>query len=250
MKTNVKQVADRMEDVLASVQWEAILKSTSSRMRPGDMTSFALKEELDHEDLSLVLNYQLGESGLFLSTYNGKIVSHESHQSDLHDKIESIIERTFNAEGKYVFSFREAINLLEGRSVLKSYVSIDGVEKNGWFKAVKSAESKDFQFFFSGGQAILPAYDLDMVLQKLLMRTENTERREELIKSLQSGDQQEIRLKDKAEGDAYFIQAEPASKSISLFDSAKKPITIQQLEVDGTLVNSHRNKSKGLSPGW
>ncbi|SEA15169.1 hypothetical protein SAMN05192529_10961 [Arachidicoccus rhizosphaerae] len=249
MTTNAKQVADRIEGVLASDQWAAILKSTSGRMRLGDTTSFKLKEELDQGNLSLVFNYELGKEGLFLSTYDGKFISGESVQKKLGDKARSGIERTFNAAGSYVFSLQEAINLLEGRSVLKSYVSMDGVEKNGWFKAENGAKSKDLQFFFSGGQVILPNYDLGGVLKKLPMAAGNFVQNRELIRSLQYGDLQAVKLTNNAEVATCFIQADPASKSALLFDETGRRMEIPQLTVDGSLVNTRRHRDKGLSMG-
>lgn len=250
MRTSIKKIADGIEEILASEQWGIILKSTTGRMRLGETSSYELTEELAHGDLSFTFNYVLEEDGLLLSTYTGKITPDQSNQHDRDDENKPIMERTFNAAGRYLFSFREAINLLEGRSVLKSYVTMDGVEKNGWFKAENNAKSKALQFFFSGGQAILPTYDLESILQKLPMGVENMEQREELIKSLKSGDQLEIRLNNKAEETVCFIQAEPASKSVIIFDGKKRPMTIQQLMVGGVVVNPRRNRSKGLSTGW
>jgi len=254
MKTNAKMLANRIEGVLDSVQWQAILKSTASRMRLGDTASFELKEKLENGDLSFMFNYELGENGLLLSTYDGKLVRHEELQSESGEKVASRIERAFNAEGRFVFSLQEAINLLEGRSVFKSYYTMDGVEREGWFKAAKDAERKAFQVFFSGGQVILPAYDLKAVLQKLLVVDDGHQRREDLIRSLQCGDQQEVRLKNKIGEIDCFIEADPASKSVAVFDEKKQAMILEQFQageaVENKCRNHCRNKSMGLTNGW
>ena len=248
MKTEAQQIAERIENVLASKQWAAIKKSFASRMDVIPSTSFTINEKLDRGELSLVLNYELGEEGVYLSTYSGK---YRPNAKGLNDTVNdnAMTEVFFNAEGKYVFNFQEAINLLEGRAVFKSYYTIDAVERNGWFKVERRETGRPLQPFFSGGQSILPNYDLVGTLKKLPMSALAVEQRSDLIHSLQSGDLQEVRLQNNGKELTCYIQAAPESKGLSVFDCQMQTMKIQELSVDTEKIKLHKKRNTGLSMG-
>ncbi|HWT40179.1 MAG TPA: hypothetical protein VN081_02810 [Dongiaceae bacterium] len=138
--------------------------------------------------------------------------------------------RMFFTDTASPFTKDEASNLLEGRSILKSYVDTEGNKQKYWMKATPGIENVEGEpFFFSGAKEFYPSYGLVSVLSTLPMAFGAKEQKLETLKSLQRGGLHEVAIVKNGKEEAYFIEASPETKSIRIYDASMKAVTRREM---------------------
>jgi len=119
-------------------------------------------------------------------------------------------------------TFKEAYNLLQGRSVNKNFVSPQGEKYNAWIKL--NFEQKDLnnnhkiRYFRSQYR-----FDLEKALEKYPIRElKNDEMRAALMKSLRRGNLHLVTMVKPTKTEKAFIMADPEYKQIQLFTMATR----------------------------
>lgn len=168
----------------------------------------------------------------FIGTpYEQRYVSPELKASHVND-------RTFYADTAFAFTRQEATNLLEGRAVLKTYLDNDGSKQKDWFRTLPDSDQADRKnILFSGWQHIISNYDLASVIKTLPLDFKTKEERVEFIRQLQRGDLCEITIPKIGMAATYFIEANPQTKSINIYDEKMKPVSRKEMLLDCKATN-------------
>jgi hypothetical protein len=119
-------------------------------------------------------------------------------------------------------TFKEAYNLLQGRSVNKNFVSMQGERYNAWIKL--NFEEKDLndnhkiRYFRSQYR-----FDLEKTLEKYPIRElKNDDMRAALIRSLRRGNMHLVTMVKPNKTEKTFIMADPEYKQIQIFSMATR----------------------------
>ena len=108
-------------------------------------------------------------------------------------------------------------SLLEGRALKQQYMDAGGYENHRWVELGPSGQQHyDPQYVF----------DVKTALSAMPAITGN---KEELIGYLENGQQVATHWKQNGQFQSIYIQADPASQTLKLFDARQKPITAEQL---------------------
>jgi len=146
------------------------------------------------------------------------------------------ISYTFSAESK--ITLNEAVNLMQGRPVFKSYENADGSISKRWIQLNLQQEiGESLQLLIYA-----PNYEYD--IKKVLL--ENGTQldfyaiaREEVRRGLEAGNRVEFQINGKG---GYSITADPSAGKVNFFDPDKKPLSIASLKEIIHPVEQTKNK--------
>ncbi|NII83123.1 hypothetical protein [Pedobacter sp. SG908] len=207
------------------------LKAQLSSLGLGGM-SLKLEEQLDYERQHVVLEVVRG-----LNTGERLSLQVSLDKEDLGNYrfagFDASLLQVDGTEKSCFFSkstgvdLAEAINLLQGGSVLKNYQRLDGKWEKSWMRVNDIA--KDFStapLLFSSG--IDQDYDLKKQLLDHAIALECYVISTELVlRGLEQGNRMEISVPGK---DKFYIRAGPFENRLEFFDSAKKEIDFEKLK--------------------
>jgi hypothetical protein len=130
--------------------------------------------------------------------------------------------QTFYINKGMGITFKEAFNLLQGRSVFKKLVSMDGEKYTAW--VLLNFEEKDhhenYRMRQYGGRY---GYDLEKVLEKYpILELQQEGMKAMLIKSLQKGNLQPVSFLKTNKTEKMMIEANPQYKTINIYPEASK----------------------------
>jgi hypothetical protein len=131
------------------------------------------------------------------------------------------------AQTFYVFkgkgiTFKESFNLLQGRSVYKNMINLEGEKYKAWIKL--DFGEKDVHDNYKIKQyGLRYGYELDKVLEKYPIKElqqENT--KAELYRSLQRGNRQSVTFDKQTKSEKMYIEANPMFKTINIYPHVVK----------------------------
>ena len=127
-------------------------------------------------------------------------------------------------------TFKEAFNLLEGRSVNKDMINLEGEKYNAWVQL--NFEEKDSQNNFKLRQYRAQYhYELEKVLEKYPIRElQSEETKAVLIRSLRRGNIQIVTFLKLNKAEKMFIEANPMYKTINIYSLATRAARKQGTE--------------------
>jgi hypothetical protein len=187
-----------LEKGIKSVKPQFEIKTTSDKALPGNKVDFILK-------------FNKSESGgVFLNSYNAKLTNEKSEE----------ISHNFPVNRENTFTAKEAVNLLEGRTVKIEFNNPKTEQLEPAFVKLNFDEPKtekgnyNFQNFYKN-------YDVDtaQIVEKSKLIFDKPEWKESTIKSLEKGNIVKVKfeLDDKmVEGKAVL---NPQYKNLNLYDS-------------------------------
>ncbi len=131
---------------------------------------------------------------------------------------------TFNADTSV--RAQEAVNLLSGRPVLKSYETADGLTAQKWIQLdlttnLASDQYKTKEYHHAGGLE----RSLNEVFPKIGITGAN---KKELLNELQQGNQIAYQARPPI-GEMLYLEANPAEQSILIRDQNNQPVSIETL---------------------
>jgi hypothetical protein len=120
-------------------------------------------------------------------------------------------------------TFKEAFNLLQGRSVNKNLISMEGEKYNAWLQL--NFEEKDHHGNYRTKQyGARFGYDLEKVLAKYPIRElQHEETKALLIRSLRRGNLQLVSFIKASKTEKMYIEANPRYKTINIYPGETKP---------------------------
>ena len=187
-----------LEKGINSKKQQFEIKTTSDKALPGNKVDFTLK-------------FNKSESGgIFLNSYNGKLSNEKSDE----------ISHNFPVNRENTFTAKEAINLLEGRSVKIEFHNPKSDQQETAFVQFNFEEPKtekgnyNFQNFHKNY-----GVDTAQIVEKSNLIFDKPEYKENTIKSLEKGNVVKVKFEqdDKVvEGKAVL---NPQYKNLNLYDS-------------------------------
>lgn len=119
-------------------------------------------------------------------------------------------------------TFKEAFNLLQGRSVNKDMINLEGEKYNAWVQL--NFEEKDMQNNFKLRQYRAQYhYELEKVLEKYPIRElQSDETKAVLIRSLRRGNVQLVTFLKLNKTEKMYIEANPMYKTINIYSPATR----------------------------
>lgn len=212
-----------------------LLKSNFKTMGFASFTG-KLENYLDYErqQVTIPMTTQLADKGsmeisLKLEGDQAGQYRISSYQASLYREGELQRSYTFPAESR--ISATEAANLLEGRPVSKSYPTADASINEKWV-----------QFDFKGSEPRLmefhAAYGYN--LKKELITVANSLGvdglgRDKIVKDLEAGNLVAMQIPGKGQ---YYLHANPAERSVNIFDAGKKPVDLTELGKELSAANA------------
>jgi len=196
------------------------------QLRERGLTSVAGKLEQhldpDHQQVCLPLDCQLNAEKRF----NLDLHFEKDVYGDFQLKIlNSTLFEKGQADRFYQFELNDwpglkanqALSLLEGRALKQHYTDAMGHDSTRWVGLGKNG----VQHYASDH-----AFEIDTVLTAMPNITRN---KEELIRYLENGQQVSTHWKQNGQFQNIYVQADPANRTLKLFDAKMKPVTADQL---------------------
>ncbi|SIS63720.1 hypothetical protein SAMN05421796_101741 [Chryseobacterium piscicola] len=174
------------------------IKTTSDKTLPGNKADFTLKFN------------KTENGGVFLNSYNAKLTNEKAEE----------ISHNFSVNRENTFTAKEAVNLMEGRSVKIEFHNPKSDQQETAFVQFNFEEPKTekgnfmFQNFYENY-----GVDTDKIVEKSNLIFDKPEYRENTIKSLEKGNIVKVKfdLNDKiTEGKAVL---NPQYRNLSLYDN-------------------------------
>ena len=220
-----------LERLMESYQFKQLLAANERKLELWNTVSINMDNMLTSHNLSLTLKYQMEEGGISLSSFEMEDLSRLDLKlyPESAPNLKPALE--FNAQGQFAMDFRQAINITQGRSVLMTYITEEGLNKNGWFKRSTEDKIDRFQMYFRGGRDIYPNYDLGKALVVLPLIDNSKMDLYNLQKNLRKGDMVEVLIRvDKKEAPVY-IQATQSTQGVAIFDSSLRKMKLEELTI-------------------
>lgn len=157
------------------------------------------------------------------------------------------VERRFYLEEGKGISALEAYNVLCGRPVLKPYTDIKGTSRTGWFAIRSETENyiAPLEYLFRNQLRYRP-FDLKGAIENLPIAFHLGHRYNELVRQLEQGCRIEVPMARRGEIETMYIVANPAKKTVDIFDRTGVPVSRQEL-LRAQPGAKPRRKSKGKS---
>lgn len=209
-------------------------KTLRERMESGAPDFQLLHEQKFGTDLtSTLLNFRYSpeQEKYYFNSYDLTLQKGEKEPTKQH----------FEIRKDNTYTFKEAYNMLAGRSINKDLINRDGQYYNAWVK-LNFKETDDYGNFKKEYFTENYGYKLEDALAKLPIKELNDEEsKSRLIASLNKGNRQQVTfLKDGAES-KMFVEANPQFKTITVYDANMKRLNNAQKQ--GETAGQSENKS-------
>ncbi|GGP06256.1 hypothetical protein GCM10010992_25740 [Cloacibacterium rupense] len=187
-----------LEKVIKSKNQQFEIKTTSDKTLPGNKADFTLKFN------------KTDSGGIFLNSYNAKLTNEKNEE----------ISHNFPVNRENTFTAKEAVNLLEGRSVKIEFHNPKSDQQETAFVQFNFEEPKTekgnylFQNFYKNY-----GVETDKIVEKSNLIFDKPEYKENTIKSLEKGNI----VKVKFEQDDKIVEGKavlnPQNRNLKLYDS-------------------------------
>lgn len=150
-------------------------------------------------------------------------------------------KKSFTVSAESKIKLTEAVNLLQGRPVYKSYENADGSHSQRWIKLDLQGNDQKPQLL-----AYPPDYDFNL---KQVLLDNGTQldfykiAKEAIQRGLEAGNWVEFQINGNGR---YSITADPASRKVEFFDADKKPMSVASLRKIIHPVKPQKNKETGI----
>ena len=193
------------------------IKTSSDKTLPGNRVDFTLKFS------------KSDQGGVFLNSYHAKLTNDQKGE----------ISHNFPVSRENSFTAKEAVNLLEGRSVKIEFVNPKSNQTEPAFVQFNFNEPKTdkgnyyFQNFYKNY-----GVDTAKIIEKSNLVFDNTEWKENSIKSLEKGNIVKVKLKESDQVVEAKAVLDPQNRNLRLYDNDMNRINtnkpLEGLEQDHT----------------
>lgn len=196
------------------------------------------RTEFNKEKLEATLHFRRGDNSehYFFNKYEAVLKN---------DRLpEKGVSQTFYVTKGHGVTFKEAYNLLEGRSVYKELTNSEGQKYKAWLQLdfkqqQENGNYKVNQYHQNYG------YDLEKQLEKYAIKEmANTDLREKLLKSLEKGNLHTVGFIKDGKEEKLSVEASPQFKTIRVYDKDMKPVRTQPLEQQDQKENNQELKKE------
>lgn len=217
---DVKENIEELQDKLKYSGFGDLLNRELEKKIKAKSAEFDLKitKQMEGKKVDYLLHYRKSDEGkVYYNGFDAKLTNE--------GKKESVSHRFYGNQG---ISAKEALNLLEGRSVLKSLFNKEGERYTAWLQLdLKSKDEKGLhpvnQYHQNYG------FDLESSLNKIpVAGLDIPEQKDLLLYSLKKGNLHTVDLSG-MEGQ-FHISANPRFKNIKLVDEKGKLVKVESLQ--------------------
>lgn len=217
-------------------QHDAALKSQMSTLQPDFILTH--KASFGKDEAVATLHFRKSDSSdmYFFNKYKMLLKK---------DGEENVVQQLFYLRNKEDnITFKEAFNLLQGRSVLKEKQNKEGEKYVTWVKLDFSNSEKDGNFKFKSQSY---GYELPKAMDKYAFEElKDPDVRMQVQRSLERGNRLEVSLSENGQQRKLFIEANPASgvnNSLKVFDQNLQ--RVQNISTkEGETQSPHQQQKK------
>lgn len=176
-----------------------------------------LNEKMFQGNMEVNLHFKQSPSSdvYFFNSYEARLTKDNGHD----------ISQSFYLNNGKGVTYKEAYNLLDGRSVLKDLMNKEGVKYSAWIKLDFSKNAVNNQFETRQFHAEKYGFNLTSELGKLDIVKLPEENEKQLIQSLQKGNRQAVNFMKDGKETPMFIEANPQFKTINVYDAGGRQLS-------------------------
>ncbi len=176
-----------------------------------------LNEKMFQGNMDLKLHFKQSPSSdmYFFNSYEARLTKDNGHD----------MSQSFYLNNGKGVTYKEAYNLLDGRSVLKDLTNKEGEKYSAWIKLDFSKNATNNHFETRQFHAEKYGFNLASELDKLDLVKLPEEKEKQLMQSLQKGNRQAVNFIKDGKETPMFIEANPQFKSINVYDTAGRQLS-------------------------
>jgi hypothetical protein len=176
-----------------------------------------LNEKMFQGNMELNLHFKQSPSSdmYFFNSYEARLTKDNGHD----------MSQSFYLNNGKGVTYKEAYNLLDGRSVLKDLTNKEGEKYSAWIKLDFSKNATNNHFETRQFHAEKYGFNLVSELGKLDMVKLPEEKEKQLIQSLQKGNRQSVNFLKDGKETPMFIEANPQFKAINVYDTGGRQLS-------------------------
>jgi hypothetical protein len=212
---NLKYLKDNLKYMGFGEKLNADLENGLKEGKP----EFQLKlnEKMFQGNMEVNLQFKQSPSSdmYFFNSYEARLTKDNGHD----------ISQSFYLNNGKGVTYKEAYNLLDGRSVLKDMTNKEGEKYAAWLKLDFSKNATNNHFGTRQFHAEKYGFNLASELGKLNIVKLPEEKEKQLMQSLQKGNRQAVNFIKDGKETPMFIEANPQFKSINVYDTGGRQLT-------------------------
>ena len=176
-----------------------------------------LNEKMFQGNMEVNLHFKQSPSSdmYFFDSYEARLTKDNGHD----------MSQSFYLNNGKGVTYKEAYNLLDGRSVLKDLTNKEGEKYSAWVKLDFSKNTGNNHFETRQFHAEKYGFNLASELSKLDIVKLPEEKEKQLLQSLQKGNRQAINFMKDGKEIPMFIEANPQFKVINVYDTAGRQLS-------------------------
>lgn len=212
---NLKYLKDNLKYMGFGEKLNADLENGLKEGKP----EFKLKlsEKMFQGNMELNLHFKQSPSSdmYFFNSYEARLTKDNGHD----------MSQSFYLNNGKGVTYKEAYNLLDGRSVLKDLTNKEGEKYSAWIKLDFSRNATNNHFETRQFHAEKYGFNLASELGKLNVVELPEEKEKQLMQSLQKGNRQAVNFKKEGKETPMFIEANPQFKAINVYDTSGRQLS-------------------------
>jgi hypothetical protein len=196
-------------------------------------TEFTLQHKATYNNQAMenALHFKKGDQNdmYFFNKYDAKLLQPEERA------------QTFYLDKGNGVTSKEAFNLLNGRAVHKELTSKEGEKYQAWVQLDLSKKEENGNYKLNRYHENY-GYNLDKALgQYPIKELGDPKLKDDLMKSMEKGNLQAVKMEVKGKEETFFIQADPQYKDMNVFNK-------NQTKLDREQVAGLKTEKPGVSP--
>jgi len=227
---NLKYLKDNLKYMGFGEKLNADLENGLKEGKP----EFQLKlnEKMFQGNMELNLHFKQSPSSdmYFFNSYEARLTKDNGHD----------MSQSFYLNNGRGVTYKEAYNLLDGRSVLKDLTNKEGEKYAAWIKLDLSKNAANNHFETKQFHAEKYGFNLASELGKLNLVKLPEEKEKQLMQSLEKGNRQAANFIKDGKETPMFIEANPQFKAINVYDTSGRQLS--RFEKDQYLKTNPANE--------
>ena len=176
-----------------------------------------LNEKMYQGNMETNLHFKQSPSSdmYFFNSYEARLTKDNGHD----------LSQSFYLNNGKGVTYKEAYNLLDGRSVLKDMTNKEGEKYSAWIKLDFSKKATNNHFETRQFHAEKYGFNLSAELSKLDVASMPEEKEKQVMQSQQKGNRQAVNFMKDGKETPMFIEANPQFKAINVYDTGGRQLS-------------------------
>lgn len=219
------QMHKQLENEIKSDKLQFSISTASEKTLPGNKMEYQL-------------NFRKGDDKVFLNSFDATLTTNKNE----------VRTHNFNTQGKIQFTAKEALNLLEGRSVKKEFESNDNQKQESFIRLDLKGDKNEFGNYKTEFYNKEYGVDVEKIVSNSDFIFDKPEQKDYLIKALEKGNVASAKFKHNNEVIEGKAVLNPQYKNIQLYSermqrlNTNKPIKGVEAESNAEIVRGKQEK--------